>query len=106
MLFRSSMATGTCDDLLTRAADVCLKERRRLVVVPRETPLNLIHIRNMETLTLAGATVLPPVPAFYHQPKTIEDLLNQTVGKILDQFGISHDLFHRWEGRKGAGQSS
>jgi polyprenyl P-hydroxybenzoate/phenylacrylic acid decarboxylase-like protein len=78
-----------------------LKERRRLVVVPRETPLNLIHIRNMETLTLAGATVLPPVPAFYHQPRTMEDLLNQTVGKILDQFGISHELFRRWEGRKG-----
>jgi len=98
----ATMATGTCDDLLTRAADVCLKERRRLVVVPRETPLNLIHIRNMETLTLAGATILPPVPAFYHQPKTIEDLLNQTVGKMLDQFGISHDLFRRWEGRKGS----
>lgn len=99
----ASMATGYCDDLLTRAADVCLKERRRLVVVPRETPLNLIHIRNMETLTLAGAVILPPVPAFYHQPKTIEDLLNQTVGKILDQFGITHDLFRRWEGRKRGG---
>lgn len=99
----ASMATGYCDDLLTRAADVCLKERRRLVVVPRETPLNLIHIRNMETLTLAGATILPPAPAFYHQPKTIEDLLNQTVGKILDQFGITHDLFQRWEGRKRGG---
>ena len=94
----AAMATGNCNDLLTRAADVCLKERRRLVIVPRETPLTLIHIRNMETLTLAGATILPPVPAFYHQPKTIEDLLNQTVGKILDQFGISHDLFRRWEG--------
>jgi polyprenyl P-hydroxybenzoate/phenylacrylic acid decarboxylase-like protein len=101
----ASMATGTCDELLTRAADVCLKERRKLVVVPRETPLNLIHIRNMETLTLAGATILPPVPAFYHQPKTIEDLLNQTVGKILDQFGISHELFRRWEGGKGKGKA-
>ena len=101
----ASMATGTCEELLTRAADVCLKERRKLVVVPRETPLNLIHIRNMETLTLAGATILPPVPAFYHQPKTIEDLLNQTVGKILDQFGISHELFRRWEGGKGKGKA-
>lgn len=64
--------------------------------MPRETPLNLIHIRNMETVTLAGATVLPPVPAFYHRPQTIDDLLHQTVGKILDQFGIHHDLFQRW----------
>ncbi len=95
----ANMATGTVSDLLTRAADVCLKERRRLVVVPRETPLSLIHIRNMETLTLAGATVMPPVPAFYHQPQTIEDLLNQTVGKLLDQFDISHELYRRWEGR-------
>jgi len=102
----ASMATGISDDLVTRAADVCLKERRRLVVVPRETPLTLIHIRNMETLTLAGATILPPVPAFYHQPNTIEELLNQTVGKILDQFGISHELFRRWEGHKGHPKTS
>jgi polyprenyl P-hydroxybenzoate/phenylacrylic acid decarboxylase-like protein len=95
----ANMATGNVSDLLTRAADVCLKERRRLVVVPRETPLSLIHIRNMETLTLAGATIMPPAPAFYHQPQTIEDLLNQTVGKLLDQFGISHELYRRWESR-------
>lgn len=95
----ATIATGAVTDLLTRAADVCLKERRRLVVVPRETPLSLIHIRNMESLTLAGATILPPAPAFYHQPQTIEDLLNQTVGKLLDQFDISHHLYRRWEGR-------
>jgi polyprenyl P-hydroxybenzoate/phenylacrylic acid decarboxylase-like protein len=92
----AAVAGGVSSDLLTRAADVCLKERRRLVLVPRETPLSLIHIRNMETVTLAGAVVLPPVPAFYHRPETIDDLLDHTVGKVLDQFGIEHDLFRRW----------
>jgi polyprenyl P-hydroxybenzoate/phenylacrylic acid decarboxylase-like protein len=93
----AEIATGTSENLLSRAADVCLKERRRLVLVPRETPLNLIHIRNMETVTLAGATVLPPMPAFYHRPQAIDDLLAQTVGKVLDQFSIEHDLFQRWK---------
>lgn len=92
----AGIAHGYTDDLVTRAADVCLKERRRVVLVTRETPLNLIHIRNMETVTLAGATVLPPVPAFYHRPETIDDLLKQTAGKVLDQFGIEHKLFERW----------
>jgi polyprenyl P-hydroxybenzoate/phenylacrylic acid decarboxylase-like protein len=92
-----ALASGVTGDLLTRAADVCLKERRRLVLVPRETPLNLIHIRNMETLTLAGATILPPAPAFYHRPRTIEDLLDHLCGKVLDQFHIPHDLFDRWK---------
>lgn len=94
----ASVATGITSDLLTRAADVCLKERRKLVLVTRETPLNLIHIRNMETVTLAGAVVLPPVPAFYHHPRTIDDLLDQTAGKVLDQFDIPHSLFRRWSG--------
>ena len=92
----AGIAAGTSTDLLRRAADVTLKERRPLVLVTRETPLNLIHLRNMETVTLAGGTVLPPVPAFYHQPKTIDDLLLHTCGKVLDQFRIRHEVFRRW----------
>lgn len=92
----AAVANGISGDLVARAADVCLKERRRLVLVVRETPLSLIHIRNMEAVTLAGAVVLPPVPAFYHQPTSLEDLLRHTAGKILDQFDVDHGLFPRW----------
>jgi 4-hydroxy-3-polyprenylbenzoate decarboxylase len=91
-----AIAAGTTPNLVARVADVALKERRRLVLVTRETPLSLVHIRNMETVTLAGAIVLPPVPAFYHRPRSIDDLLAHTVGKVLDQFAIRHDLFTRW----------
>ncbi len=94
----AAVASGYTPDLLTRTADVCMKERRRLVLVTRETPLSLIHLRNMETVTLAGGIILPPVPAFYHRPQSIDDLLKQTVGKVLDQVGIKHELFRRWEG--------
>jgi polyprenyl P-hydroxybenzoate/phenylacrylic acid decarboxylase-like protein len=92
----AAIASGVNTDLLSRAADVCLKERRRLVLGTRETPLNLIHLRNMEIVTLAGAVVAPPMPAFYHRPDSIEDLLAQSVGKMLDHFDIAHELFTRW----------
>jgi polyprenyl P-hydroxybenzoate/phenylacrylic acid decarboxylase-like protein len=92
----AAVANGDSDNLLTRAADVTLKERRRLILVTRETPLSYVHIRNMETATLAGAVILPPVPAFYHRPQTIEDLLLHTCGKVLDLLGIEHELFARW----------
>lgn len=84
-------------DLLVRAADVVLKERKKLVVVVRETPLHLGHLQAMVTLTQMGAIIFPPVPAFYHRPKTLDDVINQTVTRILDQFDIDVSLFHRWD---------
>lgn len=94
----SAIAHSHSDTLLTRAADVVLKERRRLVLVVRETPLHLGHLRLMAEATEHGAVILPPMPSFYHHPKTIDDILNQTVGKILDQFDLDHQLFDRWKG--------
>jgi len=94
----SAIAQCRCDTLLTRAADVVLKERRRLVLVVRETPLHLGHLRMMTEVTEYGAVVLPPVPGFYHEPRTIAQIVDQTVGKMIDQFGIDHELFARWQG--------
>jgi len=94
----AAVASGYTADLVSRAADVVLKERRRLVLVTRETPLSLIHLRNMVTVTEAGAVVMPPTPGFYHRPESIDDLIAHSVGKVLDQFGIDHSQFRRWEG--------
>jgi 4-hydroxy-3-polyprenylbenzoate decarboxylase len=92
----AQIALSVGDNLLARAADVTLKERRKLVLVPRETPLHLGHLRHMVAVTEMGGVILPPVPSFYHRPKTIMDLVDQTIGKLLDQFEIEHDLFRRW----------
>ncbi len=94
----AAIAHSLVTDLLVRAADVTLKEGRKLVLVPRETPMHLGHLRNLVRAAEIGAVILPPVPAFYHAPKTIDDLINQTVGKILDQFDVTHTLFRRWTG--------
>jgi 4-hydroxy-3-polyprenylbenzoate decarboxylase len=92
----SALANSYAENLLIRAGDVTLKEKNKLVLVVRETPLHLGHIRNMEQLTETGAIIFPPVPAFYHKPKTIQDIVDHTVGKVLDIFGIEHHLFQRW----------
>jgi flavin prenyltransferase len=94
----SAIANSYNDNLISRAADVCLKERRRTVLLVRETPLHSGHLRLMQEATLAGAVVMPPAPGFYHQPATIADLIDHIVVKILDQFGIHLDLVRRWEG--------
>jgi len=92
----ASIATGLADNLLTRAADVTLKERRRLVLLPRETPLHLGHLKNMTAVTEMGAIVSPPVPAFYAKPKTIEALVDQTIGRTLDLFDLDTKTVTRW----------
>lgn len=91
------MAHGIGSDLIARTADVCLKEKRRLVIVPRETPLSLIHLRNLTTLAEAGAHIVPAMPGFYVQPRTIDDVVNHVAGKALDALGVEHDLYPRWK---------
>jgi flavin prenyltransferase len=91
------IAHGLSDDLLLRTADVMLKERKKLILVPRETPLNLVQIRNMELLLLAGAVLLPANPSFYSHPRTITDLADTVVGRVLDHLGIPNQLMPRWQ---------
>jgi 4-hydroxy-3-polyprenylbenzoate decarboxylase len=95
----AAIAHGQGDHLVHRAADVILKERRKLVLVARETPLNDIHLENLLKLSRMGVTVLPPMPAFYNFPETLDDMVNHIVMRILDQFDISLDLFKRWDGQ-------
>jgi len=92
----SGIANSYNENLIVRAADVCLKEKRKLVLMVRETPLHKGHLRLMTMAADMGAHILPPVPSFYHQPKSIEDIIDQTIGKIFDYLGIQHDLFKRW----------
>ena len=92
----SGIANSYTENLLLRAADVTLKEKRKLVLVVRETPLHKGHLRLMTLAADNGAHILPPVPSFYHQPKTLEDIIDQTIGKIFDYLGIEHSLFNRW----------
>ena len=91
-----AIAHGVTDDLLTRAADVTLKEGRRLLLVPRETPMHEIHLENLLRLARAGAVIMPAAPGFYHRPETLDGLVNMMVGKILDRLGIEAELFTRW----------
>jgi 4-hydroxy-3-polyprenylbenzoate decarboxylase len=94
----AGIAAGTSDTLITRAADICLKERRKLILVTRETPLSLVHLKNMVSATVAGAIVLPACPAFYSRPKTVQEVEDVLVGRVLDLLGIEHQLFLRWGG--------
>ncbi len=91
------IAGGISNDLTTRAADVCLKERRKLILVTRDTPLNLIHLRNMVSVTEAGAVILPAVPAFYYRPRTVEDVVDTVVARVLQNLGVPQDLMPEWQ---------
>src|SRR5690242_16923268 len=101
----SAIAVGASRSLVERAADVALKERRSLVLVPRESPLSAIHLENMLRVTRAGAVVLPASPGFYHRPRSIEDLVDFVVARILDHLGVEHALVKRWGGEGAVGES-
>lgn len=96
----AAVANGLSDNLITRAADVVLKERRRLVMMVRETPFNLAHLRNMTAVTEMGGIIFPPLPCFYQRPQSIQEMIDHTVGRVLDLFAIEHALTPRWNGMK------
>ena len=102
----SGIANSYADNLMVRAADVVLKESRKLVLVVRETPLHLGHLRLQVQAAEAGAVILPPVPAFYQEPESIDDIVNHTVGRVFDQFELEHDLYQRWGGPRKRGQAA
>jgi 4-hydroxy-3-polyprenylbenzoate decarboxylase len=97
----ASIAHGLSDNLVTRAADVVLKERRRLVLLVRETPFNLAHLRNMTAVTEMGGVIFPPLPAFYHKPASIDELVDHTVARVIDLFGVSEPVAAAWQGMRG-----
>jgi flavin prenyltransferase len=97
----AAIGHGLSDNLITRAADVVLKERRRLVLMVRETPFNLAHLRNMTAVTEMGGIIFPPLPGFYQRPQSIDDMVDHTVGRVLDMFSIPHALTPRWNGLGG-----
>ncbi|UOD32018.1 UbiX family flavin prenyltransferase [Massilia violaceinigra] len=96
----AAVALGLSDNLIARAADVVLKERRRLVLMVRETPFNLAHLRNMTSVTEMGGVIFPPLPSFYHKPESIDDMVDHTVARVMDLFGVVHSLAPRWAGMK------
>jgi flavin prenyltransferase len=98
----ASIALGLSDNLITRAADVVLKERRRLVLLVRETPFNLAHLRNMTSVTEMGGVIFPPLPAFYHRPASIDEMVNQTVDRVIDMFALGGPIATAWPGLKNA----
>jgi 4-hydroxy-3-polyprenylbenzoate decarboxylase len=98
----ASIALGLSDNLITRAADVVLKERRRLVLMVRETPFNLAHLRNMTSVTEMGGVIFPPLPAFYHRPASIDEMVDQTVDRVIDMFALGNPIAAAWPGLKDA----